>query len=135
MPMGSSTTVAIHMPEIGCISILFYKFSSEIIEQKKNYKEYHGKNQGKADSSFSNDGSQRSADHEQDQAGNGHGNFFMPGHLMHTQVFAIILVIHGGKIGTGFDIVDGGKGSLIRALYRRIRTGISKTNLLLQPGA
>src|SRR5450432_289685 len=75
--------------------VFLNKFSSEIIQEKKDNEEYNGEDQGKTDPSFSNNGTQWGTDHEKYQECDGHSNFFMPGHQVKSQVFAIVFITDG----------------------------------------
>jgi hypothetical protein len=92
----------------GLHDVFLYKFSSEVIQKKKDNKKYNGKDHGQSDAPFANDGAQGSSDQKQNQAGNGHGDFFVPGHQMKAQVLPVVFIRQNGNICTGFDGVNGG---------------------------
>jgi hypothetical protein len=87
--------------------VFLHKFSSEIIQQKKDDKKYNSKDQGQTDATFSDDGTQGGAYQKKYETGNGHRDFFMPRHQVHPQVLTVIFICKRRNIRTGFDIVYG----------------------------
>jgi hypothetical protein len=86
--------------------ILFNKLSSKIIQQKKYDEKYNGEDQGKTNPPFTNNRSEWGADQKKDQAGDGHGNFFVPCHQVISQVTTIIFITDSRNISAGFYAID-----------------------------
>src|SRR6185437_15629556 len=83
---------------------------AEVVQQEEAEEEDHGDDEGHPDASFADDGSQGRTDEKHHQAGYGHGQFLMPGHLALDDIVFFDIVQCYGLEDTDLGGVDSAEG-------------------------